>query len=414
MTIRSIRIAAFAAALFSLAPLPGARAAATADAASFDPRAAYGIYVITGERDASTWQRVMSADGIAGVALTASWSDLEPNQGAYSWSALDSRIAAAKQANRKVGLRLLPGVTSPEWLFAKGAKRFSFMDENPNHGASGAKQGQRNQTYGKNLSLPVPWDEPFLAAWERFVMAAGEHLKDAPLAMVHVTGPNKHSAEMILPHTPNDVSRWKELGYSKDKLIDAWRRCVDIYARAFPNRALVLNLSPTIDDDNVTVEVVKYAYGRYGKRIFLQNNILLADSNDRRVDWGILKEYAAKTTIGFQRQLLRQGKRDDSAAAGTGAEPDDTPASATPAAPRTSRHGGGGGRGGGRGGRRAEARNAAPAGDEDRTQARETNFSGMFERGISLGARYFEVGAAEVRDFPDQVKAAAEKLRPKN
>ena len=171
MTIRNVRSAALAAALLGLAPLFGAAAAATADGASFDPRGSYGIYVITGERDESTWQRVLAAEGIAGVALTASWSDLEPSQGAYSWSALDSRIAVAKQANRKVGLRLLPGVTTPEWLFAKGAKRFSFVDENPNHGAAGAKQGQRNQTFGKNLSLPVPWDEPFLAAWERFVMA---------------------------------------------------------------------------------------------------------------------------------------------------------------------------------------------------------------------------------------------------
>ena len=157
--------------------------------------------------------------------------------------------------------------------------------------------------------------------------------------MVHVTGPNKHSAEMILPHTPKDLARWRELGYSKDKLIDAWRRCVDVYARAFPDHALVLNLSPTIDDNNVTIEVVEYAFGRYGQRIFLQNNILLADSNDRRVDWGILKEYATKTTIGFQRQLLRQGKRDNSAGSGAGADPDDTatgaPASAS--APPTGR-----------------------------------------------------------------------------
>ena len=181
--------------------------------------------------------------------------------------------------------------------------------------------------------------------------------------MVHVTGPTRHSAEMHLPRDRADQERWRALGYTPQKLIGAWKRSIDAFARSLPETPVVLNLSPVIFNDGVMEEVVRYAYGQYGRRLFLQNNILMADNKGmKREDWNVLREYASKTTIGFQRGLPRLKGRSDAA---------------TP----------------------------------ERLRLKRSNFEGMFTQGLALGAQYFEVGATDVKDFPDVVKAAAERLK---
>lgn len=341
---------------------PAASRPASAVLNTFDPASSYGLYVIGGTRDERTWTRLVTAEGIKGVALSATWADLEPRSGEYDWSDLDARIDIVAKAGKKVGLRVLPGITTPEWVFGAGAARFEFVDRNPNHSERFYKRGHRQQTFGQKLAIPVPWDERFLTAWERFVTALGEHYKSAPLAMIHVTGPTRHSAEMVLPHEDEDIRQWQAAGYTPDKLVGAWKRCVDVFARAFPNTALVLNLSPTIQKDGVVKQVVDYAFERHGRRLFLQNNILLADNRSmRREDWDILKSFASKTTIGFQRQILRLRGRSDVAR-------------------------------------------------EDQPAVRRGNFSGMLEKGLEMGARYFEIGAAEARDFPEIVRDTASRL----
>jgi hypothetical protein len=83
----------------------------------------------------------------------------------------------------------------------------------------------------------------------------------------------------------------------------------------------------------------------------------------QRKDWRVLKEYATKTTIGFQRELLQK---------------------------------------------RVKGWKELPQAEWMRM--RRANFEGMFAQGLALGAKYFEVGAAEVRDFPEVVRAVATRL----
>jgi hypothetical protein len=343
-------------------------APAARKSSSFDTRDVVGLYVIGGHRDQNIWIPAMEVDAVRGVAISEEWTAVEPERGRRDWSVLDDDVRVAARAGRKVGLRLQAGISTPEWVYERGARRFTFEDRNPTHGpapgAGGGGQGARgrNQSLGQTLTLPVPWDEAFLSAWEGFIAAAGAHYRDEPaIAMVHVTGPNKHSAEMILPRQPEDRQRWHEMGYTEDKLVGAWKRCLDAYARAFPRAALVLNLSPAILDDNAVERVVEYGVKTYGTRLFLQNNILLGDNPRRnRVDWKLLERYRDSAVIGFQREPLRLDRQGV-----TG---------------------------------------------QRRTDMRRDNFEKMLEQGMRLGARYFEIGAEEARDFPDVVARYARLL----
>jgi Beta-galactosidase len=325
---------------------------------------ARGIYLLAGKVNSKDLIGVINSRGVVGVSLTAEWKDIEPQESHYQWASLDEAIAKVTQMHKKVTLRMFPGISTPDWVYAKGAKAFEFVDKNPFHGEAFYRPGHRFSTYGTQLRMPIPWDEAFLASWEKFVEVYGSHYRNAAnIAMVHVTGPTRHSAEMHLPKDREDQEKWRAVGYTPQKLIEAWKRSIDAFAKAFPETPLVLNLSPVIFEDGVMDEVVRYGYARYGRRLFLQNNILMAEHKRmKREDWNVLREYASKTTIGFQRGLLRLKERGDVAAS-------------------------------------------------ERLRLKRANFEGMFAQGLALGAQYFEVGATDVKDFPDVVNAAAERLK---
>ena len=334
-------------------------------AAGSAPRSPYeaslGIYVIGGSRPIPDWGSLLQVPGVVGVALDEFWETVEPTEGAYDWTLLDARVAVAAKAGRSVNLRLLPGISTPSWVYKKGAAPFSFVDTNPFHGEQFYPEGHHQQTLGKSLQIPVPWDPTFEASWERTVAAMGSHFAGSSgIAMVHVTGPNTHSAEMHLPRTDEDRQAWQRLGYTDEKLLDAWKRSIDAWAQAFPKVPLAIDLSPTIFKDKVTERVARYGIEKYGQRFFLQNDILLAESKRDREDWDVLARSSKVATIGFQRQLLRLGSQ------------------------------------------------GVP--QDEKLRLRRANFEGMFTLGLSLGARYFEVGVGEVKDFPEVVSRFAKEL----
>ena len=329
------------------------------------PAHAKGIYLLVPRgKDMEQLRKVIETPGVAGVSLSADWEEMEPEEGVFNWTALDAKIERAAQMGKLITLRIFPGISTPEWVYGKGARCFEFVDKNPFHGEEFYRRGHRHGTYGQTLKIPVPWDEAFLSSWEKFITAVGAHYKGtASIAMVHVTGPTRHSAEMHLPKTEVDKQKWLALGYTPRKLVRAWERCIDAFASAFPGSAVVLNLSPVIFDDEVMALTARYGYEKHGQRFWLQNNILLADNkNMMRQDWEIIKEYSRLTPIGFQRGLLRLKRQEG-----------------------LSRR--------------------------ERLQLRRDNFEGMFNHGFSLGAKYFEVGFTDVRDFPEVAQKASERLK---
>lgn len=323
-----------------------------------------GIYVIAPRGKVDNLHHILDTPGIAGVSLSVTWQALEPQQGTYQWALLDDQIAKVTKAGKRISLRILPGISTPDWVYAGGTQDITFVDKNPYHDQRFYPPGHRYRTLGHTLRIPVPWDMAFLRAWERFVAASGRRYAAEPaLAMVHITGPTRHSAEMHLPKAKEDKARWMVLAYTPQKLIAAWKRCIDAFATAFPHTPLVLNLSPVIFHDGVMRAVAQYGYATYGRRLLMQNNILRADNHGmKRPDWEVLRTYAGKTTIGFQRGLLRLKHREGLS-------------------------------------------------QSERRRMRRSNFEGMFAQGLMLGAQYFEIGRAEVRDFPDVVAKVAAQLQ---
>ncbi len=104
-------------------------------ASSFPQVTVHGIYAINAVhlqtvRGASSYQidsSMLTNSLVDGISLRVFWSDVEPSEGTFIWSTLDSLIAQAASAGKVVTLRAMPGYSTPSWVYADGAQSFNFV-----------------------------------------------------------------------------------------------------------------------------------------------------------------------------------------------------------------------------------------------------------------------------------------------
>src|SRR5215470_5653009 len=141
-----------------------------------------------------------------GVTFRTSWADVEPADGTYDFSKLDTVFANAEKYGKWVDLILIPGFGTPSWAL-KGVQTVS-MPISYGPGASS----------GTPLPLPVPWDSTYLSEWSTFLKAiASRYESHASFRMIAAAGPTSVSAEMSLPDSPDDIVKWTNAGYTSQK-----------------------------------------------------------------------------------------------------------------------------------------------------------------------------------------------------
>lgn len=167
----------------------------------------------------------------SGVTFRTSWADVEPEDGKFDFSKIDTVFANAEKNGKWVKLILIPGFGTPSWAM-QGVQSGMF--------AIGYGPGS-----GKLLPLPVPWDQTYLSRWFAFLKAiGGRYAGKASFRMIAAAGPTSVSPEMSLPHSQSDIAQWKKLGYTSQKYINAWNQTFSVYSSTFPHQYFSLALHP--------------------------------------------------------------------------------------------------------------------------------------------------------------------------
>lgn len=248
---------------------------------------------------------VLTDPDIDGVALRYRWDSLEPGENRFDWSALDTDVSQAQAHGKKVSLIILPGVATPEWVYAAGAAKF------PVCGATGKMAGA-----GGNVRAPVPWDPVYLEKWKAFIRALGGRYGQNPsLVLVKITGIGLYSGEFYLMRggacVDQDIANWQRLGFTPRKIVSAFESIAAAFAQSFPNSKLAVMLvrgaMPPIDDDGNRLPgstdmkavrtMVMSGIRAYGSRFVVQNNALSAFFS-----WELLPQLKERmgTSIGYQ------------------------------------------------------------------------------------------------------------------
>lgn len=213
-------------------------------------------------------EAALSNPNVDGVSVRQAWSDLEPTEGRYDWTYLDSEVARAAAAGKPVLLRLLTQSSKPAWVTAAvtaaGGTFFSFYDRD-----------------GVHTTIPVFWDPTFLAKKKAMVAALGAHFGGNPsVKIVAINFANANSEDWAVPHTDDDIAAWTKVGYTPQKLIDTGKTMIDAGMKAFPTQYLTLavagdgKLDP--DTNYVARNVIAAARTSWPGRLIVQKNSLAA------------------------------------------------------------------------------------------------------------------------------------------
>ena len=226
---------------------------------------------------------------VYGLSWRFRWKTIEPQEGQYNWQPLDKALEITGNAGKKVILRMVAGIHTPDWVYQAGAKPFDFSNT----------ALARSEHYAEGLRMPVPWDEIYLAKWEAFIRAFGKrYTGNSHLYSVAMSG-GGHIDEMNLP---KDYEKWQQVGYSDEKLIMAWKRIIDAYQRAFPDTPtnLAINEPLGMQRSHVLNPIVSYVLATYPHKVYLQQNALKADLPRNGQIRQIIREAAARTIVGYQ------------------------------------------------------------------------------------------------------------------
>jgi hypothetical protein len=245
---------------------------------------------------------------IAGLTFRTSWADVEPADGTFDWTKLDTVFDRAEQHGKWVELVLIPGFATPTWAM-DGVATATFT----------VKYGPGK---GEQLSLPLPWDQTYLDRWFSFLTAVSNRYRDRPsFIKIAADGPTSVTAEMSLPNEPADLCTWISVGYTSDRLINAWKEVFARYAQIFRRQYFSLALYPPpplvrtsrcasgapVGTDHTESQRVRAAIVALGAdaaptRFVLQTNGLTAAKEDTANAGGydLVKSYRAKVVIGFQ------------------------------------------------------------------------------------------------------------------
>jgi len=228
---------------------------------------------------------------VAGLSARIAWSDLEPQQGQHNWRLLEQARETAASHKKLLMLRVTAGMLSPGWVYKlEGVGTVTFTKDD----VSWVKPGD-------TISMPVPWAEGYLKAWESFLTALGQKIHDWPeLCCVQMTG-GGFIGELHLPKTSEaTMKQWNEAGASEEKVNAMWQRIITVYDKNMPAQVgISLNLAMPLPGYKTGTVVREWALSKYPGRVWFQQNGLTGGPAVGPYS-KILREASATTTVGYQ------------------------------------------------------------------------------------------------------------------
>lgn len=189
-----------------------------------------GVFSLVPNDGVPASDTVLANPSVTGISIRYGWLGLEPTEGAFNWTFLDSEVARAAAAGKTVLLRIVTQAGKPQWVtdaVTNAGGAFFNFDNN-----------------GTATSIPVFWDPTFLAKKKAMIAALGAHFGDNPtVKIVSASFANSWSEDWSVPHTQEYVTQWVALGYTSEKMLNAGKQIIDATMAAFPNAYVAMAIN---------------------------------------------------------------------------------------------------------------------------------------------------------------------------
>jgi hypothetical protein len=180
----------------------------------------------------------LASPKLTGIVIRQRWSAVEPAANIFDWKFIDGQAARARKLGKKYILAIYTGDNDPPWL-----------------------------NVPLYLGAPYPWDSNMLAEHGKMVEQLGKrYAKDPDLVGVEIGGPTRAPSGSLEMHLATGLTYQK--GYSEANMIAAWKQCIDQYASAFPDCALISDggVAPGGGRMTITQAVFDYLFAKYHDR----------------------------------------------------------------------------------------------------------------------------------------------------
>jgi len=241
-----------------------------------------GVFALI-KGSAPTGSSVLSNPDVDGISLRTGWEHVEPSDGSYDWSYLDAEIAKAKNAGKKVLIRVIDsGTNIPAWVIAEskaaGEPTFSFKISDP--------YASHN---GKVITQPVFWAPTLLANKAKLMAAFGARYNANPTVAIvtcQFAGardddwgvPAGTVLDDIAPSGSTKSSRWLDAGWTTEKMVNAGNQVVANAMAAFPDKPIGMAIGSTSTaltpegQNYIGVMVINTARAKWGERMVATHN----------------------------------------------------------------------------------------------------------------------------------------------
>ena len=224
-----------------------------------------------------------SSPNATGMRVKTQWNYVQPNNGdTYDWTGLDEAVRLGGVNHKFIGLSVMAGTTTPQWVYDAGAVKYTFSD------GTG--------------SMPPPWDPVFQSKWISFVKAMGARYDGNPAVGYVVIGGASQHFETYIAKVEPDVTNLTNMGGPS-----AWeaaaKKIIAVYAEAFPTTPFFLTLAkPFPNSDGVTAlkNVTDWAAATYPGKFGIMNASLNCNSTTGYYPNEAVYTYRNKQPTGFQ------------------------------------------------------------------------------------------------------------------
>lgn len=222
-----------------------------------------GIYFLTSRKTTETdLRQALGKPFVDGIAVRSGWDAIEPTEGNFNFSSIDSQIEIANEYEKKVSLAVLAGAEAvPDWLFTKkNVEKWTRIKN------------------GEEEVLANPMNQNYYTYWNKAVQALGEkYNENKTITQISICGGTGTlcGARFPIAYPKN---------WDREIFISNWKSTIDTYVGAFPNTYLHLEIHASNGDStNISEDLFSYAQ-KYGDKIgpfqeFLTDNTPVLDSS---------------------------------------------------------------------------------------------------------------------------------------
>jgi Beta-galactosidase len=254
-------------------------------------------------------EQLLANDRVNGISAAFPWSRIEPSEDKYQWDQIDQLLAACQRHHKTLMLRITTCGTempagnqqatipdTPTWVFSSGVKSINFYTGD-----------------GVVHTMPLFWDNAYLAKWSNFVTElSSRYDKNPTIHSIGITGGGFGIGTAVTPPnaTMDGTAKSADLtetlksqyGMTQRQIVEHWKYVADIFPKRFTTARLNFNVNAPVRGrwgEDALDEIADYLVYRYGERVYLTRSGI-ANGKHSFDDYRLLLKFHHDTLTGWR------------------------------------------------------------------------------------------------------------------